>query len=31
MGMSAGFAAFAGSELVMLEEYKTMDAKDISV
>ena len=31
MGMCAGFAAFAGSELVTLEEYKTMDAKDISV
>ena len=31
MGMCAGFAAFAGSKLVTLEEYKTMDAKDISV
>jgi hypothetical protein len=31
MGMCAGFAAFAGSELVTLEEYKKMEAKDISV
>ena len=30
MGMCAGFAAFAGSELVTLDEYKTMGAKDLT-
>jgi hypothetical protein len=30
MGASAGFAAVAGSELVTLEEFKTMQTKDIS-
>ncbi|KAL3762562.1 hypothetical protein ACHAW5_007807 [Stephanodiscus triporus] len=30
MGASAGFAAFAGRELVTLEEFKTMQTKDVS-
>ena len=31
MGMCAGFTVFAGSELVTPEEYKKMEAKNISV